>query len=148
MSRIQNKRNKQNKRGERPLPGIVLGACAMLLIGFASVWFYLQYAERQRLASSYTMLERVAIGRDGHSIRASIAIQTSDADLRWALRNREGIEVAFQQALLALDPQRIRAPGALHAFQQELDETLNRTLKTDKIQQVLLTDFLLSEGDY
>lgn len=139
---------RQNKQGERTVARAVLATCATLLIGFTCVWLYLQYDERQRMASSFTTLERVAISRDGHSIAASIAVKTSDSDLRWAQRNREGLALAFQQVLLTLDPQRVRAPDGLNAFQQELDEMLNRALQTDKIQQVVLTDFLVSEGDY
>lgn len=135
----------QHKRSDWP---IALAACAMVLVGFVCVWFYLQYAERQRVNSSFTRLERVAISRDGHSIAASVAIKTSDADLRWAARHREAMGVALQQVLLGLDPQRVRAPGALQTFQQGLDEALNRALRTDKIQQAVLTDFLVSEGDY
>lgn len=133
---------------QRPLARVVLIACALLAIGFAAAWLYLQHAERQRLSSSYTALKRVAISRDGHSIAATIAIKTSDADRRWATQSRPALEAAFQQALLHVEPQQALAPGGLQAFQQGLDEALNRALATDKVQQVVITDFLVSEGDY
>lgn len=133
---------------QRPLARVVLIACALLAVGFAAAWVYLQYAERQRLSSSYTTLQRVAISRDGHSIAATMAVKTSNADKRWAERNRGGLEAALQQALLQVEPTRVLAPGGLLAFQQGLDEALNGTLATDKVQQVVVTDFLVSEGDY
>jgi len=133
---------------ERPLTGIVLAACGMLLAGFVVSWLYLQHVRNEQGASSFTTLKRVAVGRDGYSIAATIAIKTSDADLRWAGRNRINLETEFQRALYELDPQRARAPGGLQAFQQGLAATLNQALNTDKIQQVVLTDFLVAEGDY
>lgn len=133
---------------QRPVARIVLIACTLLAIGFAAAWLYMQHAERQRMSSSYTALQRVAISRDGHSIAATIAIMTADADRRWAARNRAGLEAAFQQALLHVEPEQVLAPGGLQTFQQGLDDTLNRALATDKVQQVAITDFLVSEGDY
>lgn len=136
------------QRPRRAVLRIVLSACALLIIGFGAAWLYLQHAERQRLSSSYSTLERVAISRDGHSIAATIAIKTSDADQGWAARNRAGLEAAFQEALLQVEPEQVLAPGGLQVFQQGLDDVLNRRLGTDKVQQVVITDFLVSEGDY
>jgi hypothetical protein len=137
----------RNQR-ERPVLRIVLIAGMLLLIGFAAAWLYLQYAERQRLASSYTSVQPVAISRDGHSIAATFAIRTSKANARWALQNRIGIQAALHQALLGVDPVQARAPGGLRKLQQDMHEALNDLLKTDKVQEVMITDFLVSEGDY
>lgn len=121
--------------------------CALLVLGFAAGWAYLQYAERQRLSSSYTSLRPVAISQGGHSIAATFAVKTSDADLRWATQNRHALELALQQALLQVDPERALAPNGLRTLQQRLHGTVNSALGVDKVQEVVITDFLVSEGD-
>lgn len=127
---------------------IVLFAGLLLLIAFAAAWWYLQHAERERQSSSYTSLKPVAISRGGHSIAATFAIKTSNADARWATQNRLGIQTALQQALLGVDPVQVRAPGGLHKLQREMQKSINGMLATDKVQEVVITDFLVSEGDY
>lgn len=140
--------SRRRQSGQERPTGIVLAACGMLLAGFVISWLYLQHARQQQTSSSFTTLQRVAVGRDGYSVAAAIAVQTRDADLRWAGRNRTNLETEFQRALYELDPDQVREPGGLLAFQQGLAAELNQALQTDKIQQVVLVDFLVSKGDY
>lgn len=136
------------RRPERWIGKTLLIACVLLSLGFAGAWFYMQYEEQQRLSSSYTSLKPLAISRGGHSIGASFAVQTSNADARWALQNRLALESALQQALLQVDPKRVLAPNGLLELQRRLSGEVNATLGSDKVQEIVITDFLVSEGDY
>lgn len=133
---------------ERSVLKTLLIAFALLAIGFSATWAYQKYAERQRLSSSYTSIKPVAISRSGYSIAATFVVKTSNADARWAMQNRSGIEAALHQALLGIDPARALAPGGLRELQQDMQARLNRMLGTNKVQEVVITDFLVSEGDY
>ena len=127
---------------------ILLATCALLVLGFGAAWAYLAYSERQQLSSAYTSLKPVAISHSGHSMAATIAIKTSGSDARWAAQHRLGLEGALQETLLGVDPKRALAPGGLRELQQTLQAQLNARLQTDKVQEVLITDFLVSEGDF
>lgn len=135
-------------RRDRSLRKFLALVTLLLAAGFAAAWGYQQYHQEQRLATRYTVLRPVAVGHSGHSISATFAIKTSAADARWAQQNRDGIEAALQQSLMGVDPQRVLAPGGLQAMQQNMHVALNGLLATDKVQQVIVTDFLVSEGDY
>ncbi len=126
----------------------VIGAVMVALaIGFALAWLYLQYADKQSREIQYLTLRDVAISRDGHSISASFAIRTSAADAKWASQHKPVLEQVMTQALLAADPIRVRTPDGLQALQISVRDASNQTLHTDKVQDVLVTDFLVSEGD-
>jgi flagellar basal body-associated protein FliL len=139
---------KPAQRRERSIVRILLTACTLVAAGFAGAWLYLQYAEQQHLNNTYTPLKRVAISRAGHSIAAGFAVKTSDADARWALQNRDALEAALQQSLLRVDPQQVLAPNGLKALQQRLPQEINTALATSKVREILITDFLVSEGDF
>lgn len=136
------------RRQENRIFRILVVTCVLLALGFGGAWAYREYMQRQRMSSSYTNLKPIAISQGGHSIAATFAVKTSDADLRWAVQNRLGLEAALHEALLGVDPQRALAPGGLRELQRALQPRLNARLATDKVQEVVITDFLVSEGDF
>lgn len=126
----------------------VIGATLVILAaGFGLAWLYMQHAERQSREVAYLHLKSIAISRDGHSISASFGIRTSAADADWAEKNRAALEQTMKRMLVAVDPVQVRAPNGLKTFQDSLRDASNAALQTSRIQEVLITDFLVSEGD-
>lgn len=126
-----------------------IGIAALILIaGFVFAWFYLQQVEKRSAEVRYLNLSEIAIARDGHSIRASFAVRTSGADADWAAGNRQVLEQVMKQALMDVDPKRALAPDGLKALQHGLRDASNDALQSAKVQEVLVTDFLVSEADY
>lgn len=119
----------------------------VLAIGFGLAWFYMQHAERQSREITYLSLPSIAISRDGHSMSAGIAIRTSAADADWARKNQGVLEQAMKSALLEVDPVKVRQPDGLKMLQATLRDVSNARLQTTRIQEVVVTDFLVSEGD-
>lgn len=119
----------------------------VLAVGFGLAWFYLQHAERLSREITYLALPSIAISRDGHSISAGIAIRTSATDADWAKKNKSILEQTMKSALLEVDPVKVREPGGLKKLQETLRESSNARLQTTRVQEVVVTDFLVSEGD-
>jgi hypothetical protein len=132
---------------DKPLIYTVAIALAVIAAGFAIVWLYLQYLQKKNAEIRYLALPSIAISRDGHSISASFGIRTSGADVDWAAKNKMALETVMKRGLMAVDPQRVRAPNGIRLLQDTLREASNAELHTDKVQEVLITDFLVSEGD-
>lgn len=125
----------------------VIGIVAVLLaIGFSLAWLYMQHAEKKNKEIVYLTVP-VAISRDGHSISASFAIRVSAADADWAAQNKPELELVMKRSLMAVDPVRVREPGGLSLLQDTVREASNAALQTSRVQEVLVTDFLVSEGD-
>ncbi|RJF97173.1 hypothetical protein D3871_00460 [Noviherbaspirillum saxi] len=132
---------------DRPI-GVIIGLALLLLgIGFGSVWFYLQYVQKKQAQTNYLTLPSIAISRDGHSIRAGMAIRTTGDDAGWASKHQQALEQIMKRTLMEADPKKLRTEGGIVALQQSLREAGNTTLHTTKVREVLLTDLLLSEGD-
>lgn len=126
----------------------VIGATLVTLaIGFGLAWLYNQHTERQSREVAFLHLKSIAISRDGHSISASFGIRTSAADADWAEKNKAALEQTMKRMLVAVDPLQVRAPNGLKTFQGALRDASNAALHTSKVQEVLITDFLVSEGD-
>lgn len=132
---------------DRLLLYAIVATIAVLAIGFPLARMYMQHVDRQNREIRFLQLPSIAISRDGHSIAASFAIRTSAGDAEWAKKNKPALEQVMQRALMALDPVSASAPGGLKAFQDTLRDASNSTLQTSQVQEVLITDFLVSEGD-
>jgi len=119
----------------------------LLAASFTATWLYLQHRDQLRREMRYLTLPTVAISRDGHSMAATVAVRTSAADADWVAANKPALQQVTQQVLMEADPRRTQAPGGLQALQARLHAASNAALRTTGVQQVLLTDFLLSDGD-
>ena len=137
----------KNSAHEKNLRNLIVAVVAVLAVGFGGAWLYMQQKEKQTSAITYLKLPSVAISRDGYSMRATFAVRTSAADAEWASRNRLSLAQVMQKALQEADPMATRSPGGLKALQERVREVTNTTLQSQRIQEVLVTDFLVSEGD-
>lgn len=126
----------------------IAAALVVLAIGFVLASFYRQQAERKSVEITYIGFPGVAVSRDGHSIRASFAVRVSVADAEWASTQKQPLEHVMKQALMEADPVRVRAPEGLKALQEGVRSASNAALKSNRVQEVLVTDLLVSEGDY
>jgi len=126
-------------------------ALVVLAVGFALAWFYMQYRERLSREVSFLMLPPIAISHSGHSMSATIAVQTSAADAGWAAENKRALEQVVKRVLMEADPKKVAgvpaAPAGMDALQHTLREASNVELQTTRVQGMLLTEFLVSEGD-
>lgn len=126
----------------------VLLAMLLLALGFAAAWLWFERDQRLATEVRYLSLQRVAISRDGHSMAATVALRVSGQAESWVGSNRLALQEAVKVALMAADPVRARGPDGIARLQQDIAATCNRLLNTDKVQEALVTDFLVSEGDY
>ncbi|HEY8608648.1 MAG TPA: hypothetical protein VIM12_16165 [Noviherbaspirillum sp.] len=133
---------------DRSVRNAVLISLLVLLTGFGATWFYLQHAKRLDNEVRFLTLPRVAISRDGHSMAATVAIRTSGSQAEWASGQQRALEEVVKVALMEADPVAARGPEGIAMLQQQIRDTSNSLLKTDRIKEAIVTDFLVSEGDY
>lgn len=119
---------------------------AALVVAFAMTWIYLQYASKVRADVAYAPFKPVVVRAQDYSIAASFVLQTSTADAAWVAKNQKQLEAVLQEALNEADANGIRAPNGLQALQVSLRNISNEALQTTKIQQVLLTDFIIQSN--
>lgn len=128
--------------------GYVVAALVLMVVGFAGVWFFQQYRDQAALAqtqNAYTPPVPIITQTGKNSVAAKFVIGTSLADIDWVQENRKALEDVFQATLADTDMKHVLAPGGLLGLQERLREAGNAALKTDKLREVLLTDFLVGE---
>jgi flagellar basal body-associated protein FliL len=121
-------------------------AFALLAAGFAFAWFYQARDTQLRSQTVYSKPTRVVAGSRDYSVAVSFAIQTSAADIEWAAANRAALEQVAQRVLVERDMRQALAPRGMQALQAALRDACNAALHTDKVKQVLVTDFLLASS--
>ena len=116
--------------------------------GFAIAWFFQQHRDQAALAelqNAYTPPVPVIMQTGKHSVAAKLVIGTTQADIDWAQKNRKALEQVFRATLAESDMKHVLAPGGLLGLQDRLREAGNAALQTDKLREVLLTDFLVGQ---
>ena len=121
-------------------------ALILLIAGFAVAWFYQARETRLHNQTVYSKPTRVVAGSRDYSVAVSFAIQVTGADVEWAAANRRALEQVAQRVLVERDMRQALAPRGMQALQAALRDACNAALHTNKVQQVLVTDFLLASS--
>lgn len=119
----------------------------VLLVSLAAAWFYVQSQPRLEVRAAFVDTGPMIVSVDGYNIATRMSVQTSKADGDWASRNRSALIQAMQNALTTSNPQTMQTPQGLQALQSSLTEAGNNAMKTGKIQNVLLTEFLIQPAE-
>lgn len=128
--------------------GYVVAAFVLMVVAFAIAWFFQQHRDQAGLAqlqNAYTQPVPIITQTGKHSVAAKFTISTSQADIDWVQENRKALEQVFQATLADADMKQVLAPGGLLGLQERFREAGNAALQTDKLREVLLTDFLVGE---
>lgn len=122
----------------------VLFVSTVLIAGFAGAWWYRQHQETLRGQVAYSQPVEVSFANQDYSMAATLAIKTSAADAAWVQETRRVLEQLVRERMNDADPKRLLAPNGLKAWQESLRDESNARLKTDKVQEILITDFVFS----
>jgi len=133
---------------DRSILYTVAAAFLLLLVGFVGAWIYQKHKAALRSETVYSQPTRVTASNHDYSVAVRFAIQTRGDNARWVGDHKAALQAIVQQALITDDVRQAREPGGLPRLEQRLRRTINSTLHTDKVQQVVITDFLVSESSY
>jgi flagellar basal body-associated protein FliL len=123
---------------------VAISAMIIVLMGaFLATWFWWQQNHPARILPEYAALAPLVVSTDAYSLSARIALQSGSGEADWVKKNDAALRRVLQTALMTLDPQQVHGPGGLVALQVRLLKTIHEQLSTDKIEQLLLTDFIL-----
>lgn len=115
----------------------------LLVAVFAALWFYRIRTPVADSRVNYAIVGPLVISTDDYSLGTRIAIQTTLNDTEWAAKNQPAMRTLIETTLRSVDPEQVRKSGGLAALQLLLKDIVNQGLQTKKVEQILLTDFLL-----
>lgn len=123
---------------------VAISAMIIVLMGaFIATWFWWRQNHPALITPDYVALGPLIVSTDTYSVSARIALQSDSADAEWVKQNDAALRRVLQAALMTLDPQQVHSPGGLAALQARLLKTIHEQLSTDKVELLLLTDFIL-----
>lgn len=123
---------------------VAISTMIIVLMGaFLATWFWWQQNHPERITPDYAALAPLTVSTDAYSVSARIALQSDRADVEWIKKNDAALRRVLLAALMTLEPQQVHAQGGLAVLQSHLLKTIHEQLSTDKIEQLLLTDFIL-----
>lgn len=118
----------------------------LLAAAFGALWAYLRSAPSTLPRVAYVDTGPLVVTMEGYTVSTRLSVQTSQDDAEWARKNRAALIGAMQQALAQSDPRRMQHPAELEVLQTSLKRMGNNALHTAKIQDVLLTEFVIQEA--
>lgn len=137
----------QKPARERPVWRMVFIASIVLAVGFGAAWFYLQRLDRLQKQTAYSKPVEVAAAVKNQTMRLSFAVRVTGADTDWVSQNGAAIESVMKEAMMAARPQELATPEGMKHFQDAVRATANARLNTDKVREVVVTDFLYTTLD-
>jgi flagellar basal body-associated protein FliL len=83
-----------------------------------------------------------------YAFSASLSVQTSAKDAKWASQHKNMLTAALQQVLTNSNPKSLRDPSGLQLLQQSLKKAGNASLGLGKngMKEVFLTDFVFQSN--
>lgn len=136
-----------SRPGAKPQHSLVLviGAItALLVIGFASAWFYFKRSDRLENERVYSKPHEVAVAVKDYTVSATFAVRTNGKNAEWAGKKGAMMEDVVKETLMTASPQRILTPDGMREFQDRLRREINNRTESNRVQEVLVTDFLFS----
>lgn len=110
-------------------------------------WNHVRSSSQSASQIAYARFGPFQVETQSFSLKASLVVQTSNADAGWADRNRNSLNVIFRKVLADTDANVIKAPNGLQILQEALKKGCNSTMNTNAVQAVLLTDFSFQAHD-
>ena len=121
----------------------VVTVLLILVTGFIVAWFYRGSFSKMSADVAYVEFAPMVVETEGYTIAAHLAVQTSPDDADWAQQHKHNLLTALQGTLSGSDPKKMMTPDDLRTLQSSMKEAGNQALHTEKVQAVLLTDFVI-----
>jgi flagellar basal body-associated protein FliL len=123
----------------------LLATTFVLIAGFAIASAHQKRLVKAQMEPVFLKPFPVVTATRKHSIAATFTVRTRQSDEQWAKSNKAAMEEILKGVLISADLDGGLAPDSLRKLQESLRDTLNTTLQTTKVQEVLITDFLLGD---
>ena len=132
---------------ERTVWRTVIIASVVLLVGFAAAWIYLQHQDKLQKQTAYSKPVQVAAATGNQTMRLTFAVRVTGADADWIASNGAAIESIMKEAMTTVQPRALATPAGMRQFEERVRAAANTKLGTDKVREVVITDYLYTTLD-
>ncbi|MFZ6759012.1 flagellar basal body-associated FliL family protein [Undibacterium sp. Ji50W] len=125
-------------------------AALIILCGFAillAIFFYFRTPTGNAAGLSYIELPQQVAYVEGQVVRMKVTIQVRDEDREWLFENKKTLATYYQIELAKVNPDDLHSEAGFELVRVQLKDGLNKALKTDKIESVLINELLMQNRD-
>jgi flagellar basal body-associated protein FliL len=126
---------------------------AIVVIGLAAIaiFVFIHVAKAGKPVApqfTYSKFGPYQVEAQNYAIGATLAVQTSNDDTGWAKENEKTLNTIFRKLLADnVTAATLKSPSGLQDLQTSLAKGANATLGGNRVQTVLLTDFIMQTRD-
>ena len=137
--------NKSKPKTGQKKDNFAFYAALVALAGFLMVFgviFYVGAVRDSANTPSYLTLPEQVTNFDGQVVRIKVTVQVERKDRDWLADNKAKLIELFPIILTRIDPNDLHSEKGFESVREKLRTELNREMKTDKIQSVLMDQLL------
>jgi flagellar basal body-associated protein FliL len=135
---------KAGAKAQRSLVPVIAVSAAVIAAGFTAAWLYFKQGERLEKQRIYSKPHEVAIAVKDYTVAATFSVRTNGKHAEWAGSQGAVMEDIVKESLMNASPKRILTPEGMREFQDTLRRAINARAESNRVQEVLITDFLFS----
>lgn len=125
----------------------------MYVAGFVLVVFCIaaliiyqnRFAGRNAANLTYVELKQTIVNDQGVVARMAVTVQVNIGDEDWLKEHELAMNDMFKKEIATMDVDSLRSKDGFNEIQAELKRRFNLEFKTDKVQEVMVTDLLLQD---
>ncbi|TXI96813.1 MAG: flagellar basal body-associated FliL family protein [Burkholderiaceae bacterium] len=125
----------------------------MYVAGFVLVVFCIaafviyqnRFAGRNAANLTYVELKQTIVNDQGVVARMAVTVQVNIGDEDWLKEHERAMNDLFKKEIASMDVDSLRSRDGFNELQAELKRRFNLEFKTDKVQEVMVTDLLLQD---
>ncbi len=122
---------------------IVLFGLAILL----AIFFYIRSVNSNAAGLAYYVLPQQVVNLNGQVIRMQVTIQVRTEDSDWLYENKKQLTDMFPIEFAKIDPNDLHSEEGFETVRAQFKDGLNKALRTDKIESVLINELLMQNHE-
>lgn len=121
---------------------------AFVLVVFCIAAFVIyqnRFSGRNAANLTYVELKQTIVNDQGVVARMAVTVQVNIGDEDWLKEHERAMNDMFKKEIATMDVDSLRSKDGFNEIQAELKRRFNLEFKTDKVQEVMVTDLLLQD---
>ncbi len=135
----------KSSSGEDRFTTYVAGFVLVVFCIAAFVIYQNRFSGRNEANLTYVELKQTIVNDQGVVARMAVTVQVNQGDEDWLKEHERAMNDLFKKEIATMDVDSLRSKDGFNEIQAELKRRFNLEFKTDKVQDVMVTDLLLQD---
>jgi flagellar basal body-associated protein FliL len=135
----------KSRNGDDKFTMYVAGFVLVVFCIAAFIIYQNRFSGRNAANLTYVELKQTIVNDQGVVARMAVTVQVNIGDEDWLKEHERAMNDMFKKEIATMDVDSLRSKDGFNEIQAELKRRFNLEFKTDKVQEVMVTDLLLQD---